>query len=44
LNFVTKYNENFLNINGTTVHISRRRKDLVSDYFEKFQNSPIIKN
>lgn len=44
LNFVTKYNENFLNINGTTVHISRRRKELVSVYFAKFQNSPIIIN
>ncbi len=44
LNFVTKYNENFLNINGTTVHISRRRKDFVSVYFKEFQNLPIIKN
>jgi DNA-binding LytR/AlgR family response regulator len=44
LNFVTKYNENFLNINGTTVPISRRRKDFVSVYFKKFQNSPVIKN
>lgn len=44
LNFVTNYNENFLNINGTTVHISRRRKDLVSVYFKEYQNLKSIKN
>lgn len=38
LNFVTTYNENFLKINDTTIQISRRRKELVSDYYKEFQN------
>lgn len=38
LNFVTNYNENFIKINDTIVQISRRRKDIVSDYFKDFKN------